>query len=83
MIHNKCKNCSALVVPYFSIWNKPNPKLPDQDKEGTCKCNVDSLNRNGEGYYGWCHPDECMGPEHKYYFDHTQTGHPQIKFIND
>ena len=81
MIDEKCKHCSALVIPYFGISNKPQSKLPEDLKEGTCRCNVDAFDRLGRGYYGWCHPDLCKGPEHKYIFDHN-TSNRDIIFID-
>lgn len=81
MIEDKCKNCMALVIPHFSIWNTPNRKLPKDDKDGTCRCNVDAIDRLGRGYYGWCHPDKCRGAEHHYYFDYN-TPNRDIKFID-
>ena len=32
----------------------------------TCKCNRDPNDRLSEGYYGWCHPDKCKGPDYPY-----------------
>ena len=81
MIDEKCKTCPELVVPYFALFAKPQPKLPDELKEGTCRCNMDLINRMKEGYYGWCHPDLCKGTGHPYYF----VGHGKnrdIVFIN-
>lgn len=81
MIDEKCKHCSALIIPYFGIFNNPQSKLSDDLKEGTCKCNMDLRNRMKEGYYGWCHPDLCNGPEHKYIFDHNMANR-KIIFID-
>ena len=81
MIDEKCKNCPELVIPYYNVYRKPNHKLPDELKTGTCKCNVSSIDRPGRGYYGDCSPSDCKGPGHHYYF----TGHvgPEyIKFID-
>lgn len=71
MIDDKCKNCKELIISYFSIWTKPNPKLSEDDKCGTCNCNVDAINRLATGYSGWCHPDKCRGSGHRYYFDYS------------
>ena len=68
MIDEKCKTCTELVVPYFGLCDRPQRKLPEELKVGTCKCNMDLTNRMGEGYYGWCHPELCKGPGHPYYF---------------
>lgn len=81
MIDEKCKNCEELVIPYFSLWNKSNYKVYEEYMIGTCRCNVDAVNRKGDGYYGWCHPSECHGPRHRYYFDYT-TLNRSIKFID-
>lgn len=37
MIDEKCKNCPELVIPYFGLFSKPQSKLSDDLKEGTCK----------------------------------------------
>lgn len=81
MIDDKCKNCKELVIPYLTMWNKPNPKLSKEDVDGTCRCNVDAVNRLGRGYYGWCRPDLCRGSGHHYYFDYN-TPNNDIKFID-
>ena len=81
MIDEKCKHCSELVIPYFGLFSKSQLKLPDDLKEGTCKCNMDLLNRMKEGYYGWCHPDLCKGPEHRYTFNYN-TPNRDIIFID-
>jgi len=81
MINEKCKNCPELVIPYFGVYRKPNPELPEELKIGTCKCNMDAFNRKGEGYYGFCHPDECKGPGHRYYFNYDMPNR-DIKFID-
>ena len=81
MIDDKCKNCEELVIPYFSIWNKPNPKVSKDDMYGTCHCNVDMIDRRARGYCGRCHPDKCRGSGHHYYFDYN-TPNNDIKFID-
>ena len=78
MIDEKCKNCPELVIPYFGFHGKPNRELPKELKIGTCKCNIDLSDRKDEGYYGYCHPNECNGAGHKYYFDYNND----IKFIS-
>lgn len=79
MIDEKCKNCPELVIPYFGInRTTPNRELPEELKMGTCKCNMDLLDRKDEGYCGYCHPNECNGAGHTYYFDYNND----IKFIN-
>ncbi len=81
MIHEKCKNCSELVIPYFGFHRKPNRELSEKLKMGTCKCNVDEFDKKGEGYYGYCHPDECKGPGHRYYLNYDMLN-GCIKFID-
>ena len=81
MIDEKCKDCHELVIPYFSIFKRPNHRLSDELKTGTCKCNIDSYNRQSSGYCGWYHPDKCKGPGHRYYFEGHVTSE-NIKFIN-
>lgn len=81
MIDEKCKHCSALIIPYFGIFYKPQSKLPYDSKVGTCRCNVDVFDRLDEGYYGECHPDLCKGPEHRYIFDYN-TPNRDIIFID-
>lgn len=53
MIDEKCKDCHELVIPYFSIFKRPNYRLSDELKTGTCKCNIDSYNRQSSGYCRW------------------------------
>lgn len=83
MISNKCKNCPALIIPYFGLYGKPQSELCEDLKVGTCKCNMDTTDRCGEGYYGRCHPGLCKGPTHKYYFDHSMANGYEVKFINE
>lgn len=83
MINEKCKNCPELVIPYSVLFAKPNPSMPEEYKIGTCRCNVDSLNRKNRGYCGWCHSDECHGKGHRYYFEHIKKyPYMEIKFID-
>ena len=81
MIEEKCKNCPELVIPYFVIGRTPNSQLPEELKIGTCKCNMDLVDRRARGYYGFCHPDECKGPGHRYYFNYDMPNR-DIKFID-
>lgn len=83
MISDKCKNCPALIIPYFGLYRKPQSELCEDLKVGTCKCNMSAADRRGEGYYGECHPELCKGPTHKYYLDYSMTNGYEIKFIND
>ena len=81
MIYDKCKNCPDLIIPYSLGGRTSNSKLPDEMKTGTCKCNVSSIDRHSEGYYGWCYPSDCKGPGHHYYFTGL-VGPEHIKFID-
>lgn len=81
MIDEKCKHCPELVIPYFSGFSKPQSKLPEDLKVGTCGCNVDAFDRLDRGYYGWCHQDLCKGPKHHYIFDYN-TPNREIIFID-
>jgi len=81
MIDEKCKNCKELVIPHFGFFNTHNRKLPEEDITGTCRCNVDAEDREDRGYCGWCHPDECRGAGHKYYFDYNAPNNG-ITFID-
>ena len=81
MIDDKCKTCTELVVPHFGIYARPQPKLPEELKVGTCRCNMDPYNRKAEGYCGWCHPELCKGPGHPYYFDWNSKNLDSV-FIN-
>lgn len=81
MIDEKCKHCPELVVPYFGLYDRPQPRLPEELKDGTCRCNQDLFNRMKEGYYGWCHPDLCKGPGHPYRFVYN-GGNVDIVFNN-
>jgi hypothetical protein len=88
MDYEKCRNCSAHVIPYIFSRDKFNHPLPYEECTPTCKCNKGYWDRPSdhqgvEGFCGYAYPDSCQGPEHDYIMNWNDEKHcKEIHFLN-